>query len=384
MVYDVEFEQANQEALIGLRMIEESLREYKPLSMTEEWMCEAFSSATKDSAKQVQVQKQQDTNVAAQQKGKSGLARLVDAVLAMIRRVKNAFSDFIERRHMDAEEKKAFDNFQAACRRDPALKNKRVTVKDYRKFQQEYFALMKKVEQEEEAVKKDKNHSIEGITKAIKEFGANQIKGIGCTVAATQLINMASTGRTNAKLILKMLNADEQVADQIRKQMGDAQYNKMTSDLESLGKFLSLKKLKMGLTHQLYDDFLSAWMGPIKAIKDVAKGDIDITDGNQISLATGLVRNKDTGKTIKTAAKAGATAAGAVGVSGLAGVADKAVYMVRKKINPEKAAEEGLMGHTPAGQVINAVRKSQDPSGAHGFFGKKKVKKPKYKLSSPL
>lgn len=386
MVYDVEFERANQEVVLGLHMMEEALLEYQPLSMEEEYL-EAFSSATKDSAKQVQVQKQQNTNVAAQEKGKSGLAKVLDGILNMIRRIKAAIADFFERRNMDAEEKKVFAEWEAACRRDPALKNKRVTVQDFRAYQKEYFALMKKCEQEEEALKRDKNHSVEGITKALTDFAARQAKGIACTIAATQLTNMASTGRSNAKLLYKMVTANEETMEALRKQMGESQANKLVNDLDSLGKLFSLTKLKMLVTNRCYDDFKSAWLGPINAIKDACRGDISITNGDQIAMATGLVRNKDTGKTIKTVGKAAAKAAGAVGVSGTLGAADKAIYLARKGINPEKASEDGIMGHTPVGQFVNAVRKSSDPSGPHGLFGhKRKVKKPKpkYKLNSPL
>ena len=48
----------------------------------------------------------------------------------MISRIINSITDFFKKLGMDKGERDAFEQFKEACKQDPSLKNKKITVND--------------------------------------------------------------------------------------------------------------------------------------------------------------------------------------------------------------------------------------------------------------
>ena len=94
-----------------------------------------------------EVQAQQETNAEAQGKTENALIRAVKAVKAMISSLINAIADFLRKLTMSSEERKSFDEFKAACASDPSLKDKKITVQDYRNVMAQYDAMIKQLEE---------------------------------------------------------------------------------------------------------------------------------------------------------------------------------------------------------------------------------------------
>lgn len=156
-VFAVDMTSEDRECLIGLRMIAEAFDEYQPISMFDDYMYEAFGkkkNAAENEPQNAQPQQpqtnatkqQMEKNDAAAAKASSGLKKVIDSVLAMIKRLKDAIVDFFERRKLDEEERKAMNALEEAMRKDPSLKNKKITVADFRKVQGEYEAITKEIE----------------------------------------------------------------------------------------------------------------------------------------------------------------------------------------------------------------------------------------------
>ena len=93
------------------------------------------------------VQAQQETNEEAQGKTENALIRAVKAVKAMISSLINAIADFLRKLTMSSEERKSFDEFKAACASDPSLKDKKITVQDYKNVMAQYDAMIKQLEE---------------------------------------------------------------------------------------------------------------------------------------------------------------------------------------------------------------------------------------------
>ena len=353
----------------GLHMMEEALMEYKPLSMFDECFTEAFGSKKKEEekkaaeAKAAELKAQEEKNKQAQEKSVSGFRKVLDGLLTMCRKIISMIENFFDEKRLDKEEKEAYEKFKAACKEDPSLANKKITVRDYRKVQEEYKKLMDECESEIQACKENPNHSIDGITKKCQDFIKNNGKGVLVSIGAASAINMAGTNRNLAKLMRGILHSDEDIMASLQNTMGKKQFKNFDKDLKSLGHWASLKRTKMWVTQSLYKDLTSAALGPIQDLKDLLK-DHKVSIGSQGRLAKQLWDNQYTGKVLKGAAKLGVDTT-AHGVAG--GVKDKLGYITKKVVFPKKTAREGIYGKTVAGEIGNEVKNAMHPSGKHGI-----------------
>jgi len=353
----------------GLHMMEEALMEYKPLSMFDECFTEAFGSKKKEEerkaaeAKAAELKAQEEKNKQAQEKSTSGFKKVLDGLLTMCRKIISMIENFFDEKRMDKEEKEAYEKFKAACKEDPSLANKKITVRDYRKVQTEYKKLMDECESEIQACKQNPNHPIDAITKKCQDFIKNNGKGILVSMGAASAINMAGANRQLAKVMRGIMHSDEDIMQALQKSMGAKQFKNFDKDLKSLGHWASLKRLKMWVTQSLYKDLTSAALGPVQDLKELLK-DHKISIGSQGRLAKQFWDNQYTGKVLKGAAKLGVDAGvhGAVG-----GVKDKLAYITRKVAFPRKTSREGIYGQTVAGAVGNEVKNAMHPSGKHGI-----------------
>ena len=356
--------------LEGLHMMEEALMEYKPLSMFDECFTEAFGSKKKKEeekkaaeAKAAELKAQEEKNKQAQDKGVSGFKKVIDGLLTMCRKIIEMISNFLDEKLMDKKEKEAYQKFKAACKEDPSLANKKVTVRDYRKVQAEYKKLMDECESEIQACKEDPSHPIDAITQKCKNFLKNNGKGIAVSMGAASAINMGGVNRQFAKLMRNIMHSDEEILQSMQKSMGAKQFKNFDKDLKSLGHRLSLKRTKMWLTQSLYKDMTSAMVGPVNDVMEMISGKFTAF-GSQGRMRKQLFDNKDTGKTLRTAGELGLDifAHGVVG-----GAKDKLGYIGKKAILPKKTAREGIYGQTVIGDVGNEFKNAMHPSGKHGI-----------------
>lgn len=382
MTFDHDLALADNEVLEGFHMMEEALAEYQPLSMFDECFTEAFGSGKKKEEKQkeldakaAQLKEQATKNAKAEEKSVSGLRKVIEGLLTMCRKLIQNIEDFIEEKRLNKEEKEAFEKFKAVCKADPSLANKKITVQDYREVYKKYKELMDECEKEIEACKKDSNHSTDRIIKKCQDFVKNNIKGVAISIAASSAVNVASTNKDLAKLMRTILHSDEEVMENVRKQMGDAQFKSFDKDLRSLGhrfKWLSIKRIKMYVTSSLYSDYKSALLGPVNGVKNILSGiknnKVDLKyAGDQARLAKNLMKNKDTRKTLGTLGSVGVNVGSITGQGFIGGIKDKVGYMGRKIIRPKTTSRQGIYGNNAVGSAYNNIKNSKDPTGPHGL-----------------
>ena len=170
------------------------------------------------------------------------------------------------------------------------------------------------------------------------------------------------------------MHSDERILKGMQYAMGKKEFKKMDRGIRSLSHRFSIKRKIMSMTNNLYKDVTSGILAPIFDLKNIGKNLLHgkVNDprqnGGEVQIANLLLKNKSTGKTIKTAGKMGAKIGwhGAVG-----GAKDKIKYLGHKVIRPKTMEARGLYGDTFAGAAADQVKRTLHPVGKTGERPKK-------------
>lgn len=363
----------------GARMVLEAMDEFQPISMFEDYMTEAFGknkTETNDTKKPdekapagnkvaekfakgkkvaADTKEKEEANEKASEKTRSGFMKIVDAIMNMIRKIRDSIGEFFDKRKLDAAQKEAYESFKIACQKDPALKNKKITVANWKKIDAEYKEYINECQKRLELLKKDEKTPIQDLIDRGKKLTTGAIKGSVISVGATSVMAMASTDRQTAQFLRNLLNSENAAMESIRKEMGKKQYKKMDKELKKMSRALSFHRMIIEYTGQHYDNYKDALLSPLRTIKSWAKvgsGETElnkenikdlIEDRTGRQLLGNIARNKGirdaTGATVGRAAKMGVR----IGVKGaLSGAQDKASYLLRKLTSPTNAANKNV------------------------------------------
>ena len=260
------------ECLQNLFYAQEAMKEWIP--MTE---YEVIFEAAENSETAEKVAK----NEATATKSVGFVKKAINAVISLIKRIYYAIKDLIDRCTMSGAEREAFDAFRATMAQDPSMKNKKVTVRDFRKIEAEYDKIIAEIDQNIRSVKADEKHPIENITKKVNDFTKGFVTELSVTVAADAALKMADSNVAMAKLLSKTLKDEEGVMEGLVKALGKRDAIKFQKEIDAAAKNTLLHQLKVKIFRHKYDNLKSCIDGTIKTmthagfreVKEV-KGDI--------------------------------------------------------------------------------------------------------------
>ena len=322
-----DFRDEDRMFLEGMYLVEEAYENYQPMTFFEEYITEAFGKKkagnAKDDAPASQASPEerepaQPTKTATEEKARKGILKLIDAVLGMIQKIKDTVSDFIARRRLSETERKAFEQFKEMMKKDPAMANKKVRVRDFKEIQRRYQQFMAECEKEYEAVAKDAEHPIDKLLEKGKNWVTKNTKGVFQSVNAVGLINIAGTNKETAQMVYSVLKSDERLMNEMRKSMGEKGFKKWEKDMKSLTKRISIKRMKMKVTNQYFDDYVSAYAGAYQSLFNLKDG-VNVKDGTQMDILNYVRLNQNTADTVNDVVDLGVSA----GKGYIKGAADK-------------------------------------------------------------
>lgn len=209
------------------------------------------------------------------EKAKSGavthLRNAAKAVLNMIQNLITSIREFIAKRKMDADERKLYDAFKEACKKDPSLKNKKITVTDFRKVNEEYQKILKDVEDMDKKIAEgkvtDATDFMNSITDRIKGMSNGFTTAVTCEVA----IKLASSSREISSIMLNHLENDEKLQKVLIDNIGEKETKNFEKDLKSLSKRISFKRWWMTKNGQCATSAKDAINKTITQIKEICK-----------------------------------------------------------------------------------------------------------------
>lgn len=232
------------ECLQNLVLAQESMKEWIP--MTEyEWIFEA----TEDPVVAANAEK----NEATMTKSSGHIKKAIDAVIGMIKKLASAVSDFIARLTMKGDERKAFESFKEQIKKDPTLKNKKVTVQDFRKINDQYDEILKEIDKEIRMVKANEKHPIKKIVDQVTTFLGGTLKATGVIVGSDMAIKMAESNVMTAKVISQTLRLDESFMEELSKTLGEKDATNYQKRVDAAAKNTLLTRLKIKVLRRQYE-----------------------------------------------------------------------------------------------------------------------------------
>lgn len=296
-----------------------------------------------------EVQAQQKTNKEAQGKTGNALVRAVKAVKAMISSLINAIADFLRKLTMGSDERKSFDEFKAACAQDPELKNKKITVKDYRNVMAQYDTMIKELEAGMRNADNMSETKYKELMNKASSFLANTLKSTSVIVSADAALKMAQSNIDIAKIINKSLKSDLGIMETLERELGSAKAaEKYQKKIAGCSKKISMQRLIVKLRNKKYDCAKDACAAAMIDLKSVASGKV----WKNPAMAKQLKDNENTGKVVKAATTVGkeVVKAGAKGAT-MAGkeIAKDKVDEAKKKVTNKV---DKVMG-TKRGEGVN-------------------------------
>ena len=178
------------------------------------------------------VVKAQAKNEEVSQKSSNVLSRMIQGVINMIKSLIESITNFFEELTLDGDEKDAFQNFKEQMKNDPKLKNVKVTVKDFRQINKEYDALLKKGEEELRKAKADENHGLSGIIKEFEEAAKKKVEPASLIVTSELALKIAESDQNSARALKVALNHDKAFMEQLEKNFGKREANKIDNASE--------------------------------------------------------------------------------------------------------------------------------------------------------
>ena len=313
-----------------------------------------------------EVQAQQETNAEAQGKTENALIRAVKAVKAMISSLINAIADFLRKLTMSSEERKSFDEFKAACASDPSLKDKKITVQDYRNVMAQYDAMIKQLEEGMRNAENMKESKFKELMKNATDCISQTVKSTGMIVTADAALKMAQSNITIAKIINRGLKSDLGIMETLERELGSAKAaKKYQKKIAGCSRKISLQRLIVKFKKKEYDCAKDACAAAVNDLKSVATGRV----WKNVSMTKHLIDNENTGKVIKTAANAGKGAI-KIGAKGASMAVKEIINDKReeKRKEKEKKRNKGInkngfdfiMGGTKEERLAKKVNKRID------------------------
>ena len=262
------------------------------------------------------------------EKAKTGVAgslkKAIEAIKRMCRNLIDSIKDFFARRNLDATEKKAYEDFKAACKKNPELKDKKVSVKDFRKFNEEYNKILEEAKKADQALAENRVCDTEAVFGRIADFTKGVASAAAVSVGCDAALNIASSSREIAQDIYASLQYDQNLYNKIENAIGKKEAKRFENQMKSLGKRLSLQRaiMKMKGTYsksvdQALDktftnvkELISGTVGTVGAVKDSNYDpNINVTGnaiqraGNTAKVVGSVLKNGEVGTVGKAALK---------------------------------------------------------------------------------
>jgi hypothetical protein len=274
------------ECLQNLFYAEETMRDWIPLTDYEL----IFEAGINPDIKAKIVQ-----NEGTEIKSVGFIRQAIDAVISMIKNIIKSIKNFFDHLTMSGSEREAYEKFKKAVAQDPKLKNRKITIRDFRKIVSEYDKLLTEVESELRMVKNDAAHPIDNITKKVTAF-INGSVGEAATIVTMDLATkIADSNIELARKIQTALNEEQSIMETISQNISKKDAKKFKKDIDVAAKNTKLHRLKVLLFRHKYDTLQECVQGTLDAFNHIGL--------DTITMGKRALKTEHLGTAIKTGAK---------------------------------------------------------------------------------
>jgi hypothetical protein len=197
------------------------------------------------------------------------IQKAINKLLEIINKVIEGIREFIARLTMSGEEREAYEKFKSAVARDPKLKNRQVSVLDFRKISAQFDKMVSEVDTNIQAVQKNPDHQIDSVVNKASNF-LKDITGASTAIVATDIaIKMADSNIEMAKTISKTLDEEKDIMENLKKQLGKHDAKKFKKEIDAAAKSSKLHSIKVALFRKKYtslEECVTATLGSFKGL----------------------------------------------------------------------------------------------------------------------
>lgn len=218
-------------------------------------------------------------------KSKSALQKACEAIQTLIKNIIGSIKNFIDKSKLNAEDKQKFDEFLKSIQSDPELRNKKVTVADWKTYNKEYDEILKDVDHaindSDKMSDEMANKVISNINDKLKKVSVKVATGAATVVSMDIARKLADSSRTSAKIIGDLLESENGILDHLSKTVGTRGAKNFQNQIKNDGRLISFRRLKVKILNKKYDSAKDCFSASMKGIKDVTKlkptlGNIDL------------------------------------------------------------------------------------------------------------
>lgn len=192
--------------------------------------------------------------------GKSSnvIVNLIHKVITMIDNLIKSIVSFFQELGLNGDEKEAFQNFREQIKKNPKLKNVKVTVKDFREINKKYDDILKRSEQELRKAKADSTYDLGKIIKELQGVIGEKFEAPSMMIASELALKFAESNQDNARAIKIALNTDKAFMQQIEKTLGKREAKKFKNRIDNAADMTLLTKCRITLLGRRYKTAESA------------------------------------------------------------------------------------------------------------------------------
>lgn len=207
------------------------------------------------------------------QKSQNILIKAIRALKNMISTLIKKITDFIQRMFMSKEEKERFERFKQLAASDPNLKNKKMTLKDFRKINAEYQKAINDIDAQIAAIDRQSDEEAARTVEKVQEIASNVVKGIkqsATTIFSVDMaLRLAENNKDAAKWIQKKLKNEDDIISNLEKQIGKERTADFQKKIKSSTRKISLHRIKVWMLGQYHGTMSGALSQTVNDFQDL-------------------------------------------------------------------------------------------------------------------
>ena len=247
-------------------------------------------------AEDPEVEKTEKKNQEAANKSQGFLKKAFASIKKAIITLMKNIGDFIDRLSLSKDERMSLERMEEMMRQNPELKNKKITVKDYRKIISQIDEYTDAVEKQIRSDKANQDSEVEKLLGNIGDFLKGNLEGTSVILSADVARNKAISDIKSAKEIKLLLNSDIGLMEKLEKELGKKEAKKFKRDISKYASTNKLYSMLVRLRKKKYDTLSECIKGSM-----VNLGKAIITGRG--SMANSLKNNENTSTAFNAARK---------------------------------------------------------------------------------
>lgn len=204
--------------------------------------------------------------------------KILSIVQSLLKTVSNAISKITNKIHymcLSKESKARYDEFVQFAKNNPSVKNKTVTVKDWKRINSEYNKVRKNIL----AYMDDDTVDANGLSLKAKDMIENLnliINKSASAVSVDAALIMARQSPEAAKAVQQALQADQKMLNSIASNLGDKEAIRTQKEINKLTKMTLGRKILVQLGLKQEHDITQAMENTVNSFTSLAKTGVDV------------------------------------------------------------------------------------------------------------